>query len=179
MPEPEELFPEPLSIDTRIYTIRGQQVMLDSDLAEVYEVTTSQLNQAVNRNERRFPTAFSFQLTQNEWDILRSQFVISNVGRGGRRHLPRVFTEHGAVMLASVLNSDRAVAASIQVVQAFVRLHRVLASNRELSHRVDELSQKVHEHDASIAVIFREIEDMALSGLPEVPEERIGFKVPK
>ncbi len=176
MSESGEIIPGSLPIDTRIYTIRGQSVMLDSDLAEVYEVSTKQLNQAVNRNEHRFPTVFSFQLTQDEWDILRSQIVTSNVGRGGRRYLPRVFTEHGAIMLASVLNSDRAVAASIQVVEAFVRLRHVLASNRDLARKVDELSKKVDEHGSDIAVIFEELEEMALSSIPERPAERIGFK---
>ena len=179
MSESGEIIPGSLPIDTRIYTIRGQSVMLDSDLAEVYEVSTKQLNQAVNRNKDRFPAIFSFQLTQDEWDILRSQIVTSNVGRGGRRYLPRVFTEHGAIMLASVLNSDRAVAASIQVVEAFVRLRHVLAANRDLARKVDELSKKVDEHGSAIAVIFEELEEMALSGIPHVPTERIGFKVPE
>ncbi len=177
MPDSDSLLPAPLPIDTRIYTVRGQSVMLDSDLAAVYEVTVSQLNQAVKRNERRFPPAFSFQLAQNEWDALRSQFVILETGRGRyRKYLPRVFTESGAVALAMVLNSDRAVAASLRVVDAFVRLRRVLDSHRELAHKVDELSAKVDEHGHAIAVIFAELEEMALSGIPEAPKERIGFK---
>ncbi len=177
MSESGEIIP---GIDTRIYTIRGQSVMLDSDLAEVYEVSTKQLNQAVNRNKGRFPTVFSFQLAENEWDALRSQIVTLKTGRGQhRKYLPRVFTEHGAIMLASVLNSDRAVAASIQVVEAFVRLRHVLAANRDLARKVDELSKKVDEHGSAIAVIFEELEEMTQSGIPVRPTERIGFKVPK
>ena len=117
------------SIDAKIYTIRGQSVMLDSDLAAVYEVTTGALNQAVDRNEKRFPDEFAFRLTDSEWSNLKSQSVISSSSWGGRRKLPRVFTEHGSVMIASVLNSDRAVTASIHVVQAFVRLRHLLTNN--------------------------------------------------
>lgn len=176
MPNAEEIIPYQVIVDARIYTVRGQSVMLDSDLAEVYGVTTGQLNQAVRRNERRFPEAFSFQLKQNEMDILISQFVISRSAWGGHRKLPRVFTEHGAVMLASVLKSDRAVQASIAVVQAFVRLRHILDANRDLAAKVGELSQKVDEHDESIGIIFEELEDLVSGDIPLRPKERIGYK---
>ncbi len=172
MTPPEELPPAPMGIDARIFTVRGQSVMLDSDLAVVYEVTTKQLNQAIKRNEDNFPERYSFQLSENEWDILRSQFVTSSVSHGGRRYPPRVFTEHGAVMLASVLNSDRVVAA---VVDAFVRLRRVLDSNKALARKVEELAEKVGEHDAAFAVVFKELRELTQSWVPEKPKGRIGF----
>ncbi len=176
MSAPEETTPAPLSLDTRIYTVRGQSVMLDSDLAEVYQVETKSLNRSVRRNLPRFPERFAFQLEQNEWDALRCQFGTSNVGRGGRRHSPWVFTEHGAVMLASVLNSPCAIQASIVVIDAFVRLRHILDANRDLAHKIDELSTKVETHDKAISVIFRDLEEMTHSGIPERPKERIGFK---
>ena len=121
--------PEDSPIDARIHTIRGERVMLDNDLADIYGVVTGALNRAVDRNERRFPEAFSFRLNEDEWENLKCQIGISSSWGGRRRALPRVFTEYGAVALATVLNSDRAVAASIQIVQAFVRLRRVLDGN--------------------------------------------------
>jgi hypothetical protein len=167
----------PSSLDTRIYTMRGQAVMLDSDLAEVYQVTTSQINQAVKRNMLRFPPAYSFQLEQNEWDALRSQIVILNAGRGRhRKYLPRVFTEPGAISLATVLNSDRAITASIFVVDSFVSFRRILWGNQELSRRVDELAAKVGDHDKTFAVVFEELKRLAVDMAPERPRERIGFR---
>src|SRR5947209_16317642 len=113
-------------VERRIYLIHGQRVMLDADLAELYQVETRALIQAVKRNPERFPKDFMFQLTKEEAESLRSQIVISNVGRGGRRYLPYAFTEHGVAMLSSVLNSDRAVQMSILIVRAFVKLREVL-----------------------------------------------------
>ncbi len=171
--------------DYRIYTIRGERVMLDSDLAVLYEVTTSALNQAVKRNERRFPPEFSFQLSQDEWDNLRSQFVISNQVRGGRRHLPRVFTENGAVALAMVLNSDRAITASIQVIKAFVRLRHLMETYMELSRRIDELNAKFEKHTGEdqvrFAAIFQELKRLALGfeTAEAKPKGRIGFRTGK
>ena len=130
-------------IERRIFSLRGHKVMLDSDLAEVYGVGTKALNQAVRRNPDRFPSDFLLRLTSEEADSLRSQIVTSKAGRGGRRYLPYVFTEHGAVMLASVLNSAAAVAASIQVVRAFVRLRTILATHKDLARKLDALEQKV------------------------------------
>jgi hypothetical protein len=116
-------------IERRIYAIRGHRVMLDSDLAELYEVPTKVLNQAVKRNLARFPADFMFMLTQEEAESLRSQFVTSNVGRGGRRYLPYVFTEHGIAMLSSVLNSERAIKANITIMRAFVQLRKMIINN--------------------------------------------------
>ena len=175
MPENKPPY-NPSPIGGRIYTVRGQAVMLDSDLAEVYEVLTKALNQAVDRNEQRFPPAFAFRLTLDEWEDLKSQSVTSRSHWGGRRKLPRVFTEHGAVMLASVLNSSRAVAASIQVVEAFVRLRHILTANQALARKVDELAAQVGDHRKAIAIIFQELESLTHGGEPEPPKERIGFK---
>ena len=119
--------------------------MLDADLARLYRVSTKQLNQQVRRNAERFPADFMLRLTAGETESLRSQFVTSNVGRGGRRYLPWAFTEHGAVMLASVLNSRVAVEASIQVVRAFVQLRRVITTHADLAGRLDKMEGLVFD----------------------------------
>jgi ORF6N domain len=128
-------------VESRILFMRSRKVLLDSDLAELYQVTVKRLNQQVKRNVERFPEDFMFRLTPGENKVLRSQIATSNRGRGGRRYLPFVFTEHGAIMAASVLNSPRAVEMSIFVVRAFVRLNEMLASNRELATKVMELDR--------------------------------------
>jgi hypothetical protein len=125
----EILVPEEL-IERRIYLIRGRKVMLDADLATLYQVATKALNQAVRRNSERFPEDFMFQLTPEEAEALRSQFVTSNIGRGGRRYLPYVFTEHGVGMLSSVLSSPRAVQMNIQIIRAFIRMREILATSQ-------------------------------------------------
>jgi hypothetical protein len=162
-------------IERLIYLIRGQKVMLDSDLAEIYGVPTHRLNEQVQRNRDRFPEDFAFQLTRQEFTALISQIAISKKGRGGRRKLPRVFTEHGAIMLASVLNSPVAVQASVQVVRAFVRLREVLASNRELAQKLAELERKLEGHDVAIHNLFEAIRQLLKS--PETPRKQIGFQV--
>jgi ORF6N domain-containing protein len=149
--------------------IRGERVILDSDLASLYGGDTRSLIQALKRNSRRFPADFVFQLTQSEFDSLRSQIVISK-GRGGRRSLPYAFTEHGAIMAANVLNSERAVAASVQVVRAFVRLRQMVISHQELARKVEQLERK---YDAQFKVVFDAIK--ALMKPPE-PKRKIGFQ---
>lgn len=138
-------------LDNLIYHIRNQDVMLDSDLAATYQVSTKAINQAVNRNQERFPEEFSFQLLQGEWDTLRSQIGTLNTGRGQhRKYLPRVFTEHGSIMLATVLNSARAIEASKDIVRAFVRLrHRepttidhILADPRHYAEMLSNLASE-------------------------------------
>ena len=124
-------------IEKAIYLIRGEKVMLDRDLALLYGVETKMLNRAVKRNLKRFPSDFMFQLTADETDILRYQIGTSKKGRGGRRYLPYVFTEQGVAMLSSVLNSERAVLVNIEIMRAFVKLRQMLASNAELSRRLD------------------------------------------
>lgn len=159
-------------ISRRILVMRGQRAMLDIDLAVLYGVQTKVLNQAVKRNIKRFPPDFMFQLTEDEVDLLRSQFVTSK-GRGGRRYAPYVFTEHGAVMLASVLNSDQAVDISILVVRAFVQLRAMLSSHKELADKLEELERKVSSHDQAIAGLIQAIR--GLMALPESNKRPIGF----
>lgn len=166
-------------IENKIYFIRGHKVMIDADLAQMYGVETRTLNQAVNRNLHRFPEDFMFQLTKMEYQNLISQAVTSSWG--GRRKLPYAFTEHGAVMLASVLNSEVAVEASIQVVRAFVKLREALASHKELAAQIEKLERKLgnhlDKHDKEIKVLFEAIRQ--LMHPPNPPRKKIGFKIGK
>src|SRR5271166_1514388 len=130
-------------VENRILFFRRRKVLLDSDLAELYCVTVKRLNEQVKRNAERFPEDFMFRLTPAENTLLRSQIATSNTGRGGRRYPPFAFTEHGAIMAASVLNSPRAVEMSVFVVRAFVRLNEMLASNGELAAKVMELDRRL------------------------------------
>ena len=154
-----------------ILTFRSQRVMLDTDLAVIYGTTTKRLNEQVKRNRDRFPEDFMFQLTKEEWENLKSQIATSSQW-GGRRTLPFAFTEHGAVMLASVLNTPIAVAASVQVVRAFIRLRTLLVSHEELARKVDALEKK---YDAQFKVVFNAIRQLME---PPAPKRRqIGFQV--
>jgi hypothetical protein len=159
-----------------IHFIRGQKVMLDSDLAAIYGVTTAQLNQALRRNRERFPADFAFKMSPAEFKSLRSQFVISNA-RGGRRYLPFVFTEHGALMLASVLNSPVALEASIRVIRAFIHLREMLASNRELGVKFAELERRLNGQDQALKKLFDAIRELLKPTLPETPARQIGFHI--
>lgn len=162
-------------VEHAIIVLRGRRVILDSDLAALYDVTVSRFNEAVKRNAKRFPADFAFQLTREEYETLRSQIAISKTERrGGRRYLPYVFTEHGAVMAASVLNSPKAVEMSVEVVRAFVRLRQILASNRQLAARVDVLEQKNEAHSKNIVTLFDAVR--GLMAVPEKPKRQIGFK---
>lgn len=158
-------------VESLILVIRGQRVMIDTDLAALYGVPTKRLNEQVRRNAERFPPDFCFRLSAAESARLRSQFATSNTGRGGRRSAPFAFTEHGAIMAAHVLNSPRAVQASVHVVRAFVRLREVLASHRALVARVDEPEAR---YDGQFKVVFDAIR--RLMAPPEAkPKRRIGF----
>jgi hypothetical protein len=158
-------------IERAIILVRGEKVMLDSDLAEIYGVETGASNRAVKRNVGRFPSDFMFQLTPQEVRNLRCQIGISS-SYGGRRFLPHVFTEHGALMLANVLNSERATQTSVQVVRAFVRLRQMLASNAELARKLESLEKK---YDAQFKVVFDAIRQLMS---PTVrPKGEIGFHV--
>ena len=157
-------------ISQRIHTIRGHRVMLDADLAELYGVTTKVFNQAIQRNMDRFPEDFMFRLTEEEFSDLRSQFVTSKKGRGGRRYLPYVFTEQGVAMLSGVLNNPRAVQVNIAIMRAFVRLRRMLVSHEELARKVDTLEK---QYDTQFRVVFDAIR--ALMEPPKTPRRRIGF----
>jgi hypothetical protein len=156
-------------IENAILLIRGEKLILDSDLAALYGVETRALLQAVKRNRERFPSDFMIQLTLKESDSLRSQIVISK-GRGGRRYLPYAFSEHGAIMAASVLNSKTAVETSVQVVRAFVRLRQMLASNKELAHKPIELERR---YDTQFKVVFDAIRELMTT--PEPKRKQIGF----
>ena len=164
-------------VDSHIHLIRGQRVMLDSELATLYGVNTKRLNEQVKRNQKRFPRQFAFRLSQQELAGLRSQIATSK-GRGGRRYLPLVFTEHGAVMLATVLNSPTAIQASVRIVEAFVRLRRLFETNRELVGKVEDLRARVTFHDKAIAVLFDEIKKLAEPPEEPPPTRRIGFRRP-
>jgi hypothetical protein len=161
-------------IERCIYVVRGHRVMLDSDLAQIYGVTTARLNQQVNRNLDRFPRDFMFRLTSKEFRSLMLQFATSKGGRGGRRKLPYVFTEHGAIMLATVLNSPIAVHASIQVVRAFVRIRKMLASNIKLAKKLAEIERHMKGHDHAIQNLFEMIDQLLNPSAS--PQRRIGFQ---
>jgi hypothetical protein len=134
-------------IERRIYLIRRQKVMVDFDLAELYGVPTKRLNQQVTRNKKRFPKDFMFRLTRHEAESLRSQIATSNIGRGGRRYLPCVFTEQGVAMLSSVLSSEQAIDVNIAIMRAFVRLRQILETNEELNRKFAAVIRKLSAHD--------------------------------
>lgn len=160
-------------IERSILLIRGQKVLLDSDLAELYRVETKVLNQAIKRNLARFPADFMFALTQNEFIALKSQFVTSSWG--GRRTAPYAFTEQGVAMLSSVLHSDRAVAVNIEIMRAFVRLREILSSNAELARRLDDLEKK---YDIQFRAVFDAIRQLMIPPASS-KKVRIGFHVSK
>lgn len=167
------LVPDEL-IERHIYLIRGQKVMLDSDLAKLYQVLTKNLNLAVRRNQERFPDDFMFQLTAEEAQSLRLQNATSKVSRGGRRYHPYCFTEHGVAMLSSVLSSARAVQMNILIVRAFLRMRELLASHKNLAARVEKLEMNQKRHASVINILADEIDQM--KQVPETPKRRIGFK---
>jgi hypothetical protein len=159
-------------VNETIHSIRGERVMLDADLAELYGVETKVLLQAVRRNLERFPSDFMFQLTKQEFNILRSQIVTSRWG--GRRYPPYAFGEHGVAMLSSVLRSPQAIAVNIEIVRAFVRMRKLSFANEELARKLDELDRRVSKHDAAIAEIIEAIRQLMM---PPSPKEQrsIGF----
>ena len=161
----------PEQIKRRIYSVRGQNVMVDSDLAQLYEVETYILNRAVQRNKERFPEDFMFQLTSDEAGALRFQFGISNTGRGGRRYLPYAFTEQGVAMLSSVLRSERAVQVNIALIRAFVAMRGLLTQDNDLARRIIALEAK---YDKQFAVVFEAIRQLMDS--PPAPDRRMGFR---
>jgi hypothetical protein len=163
-------------VDSKIFVLRGQRVILDADLAELYGVEVRHLNQQVKRNAKRFPLAFRFRLSAHELRILRSQNVISSEGHGGARYRPHVFTEHGAIMAATVLNSERAVEMSVFVVLAFVRMRRAIAGNRHILTKLAELERRLESHDEDIQGLMDAIRD--LMSPTEPTRSRIGFEAP-
>lgn len=163
-------------VDSKIFVLRGQKVILDADLAELYGVKARHLNQQVKRNTKRFPLAFRFQISGQEFEILRSQNVISSAGHGGTRYRPYVFTEHGALMAATVLNSERAIKMSVFVVLAFVRMRRAVAANRLILAKLAEMEHRLESHDADIQDLMDAIRE--LMDPPPPNRRRIGFELP-
>lgn len=162
----------PVHIEKLIYHIRGCRVMMDANLAMLYEVETKYLMQMVKRNSDRFPEDFMFQLTKEEYEHLRLQFATSNekVGRGGRRYLPYAFTENGVAMLSSVLRSKKAVQVNIAIMRVFNRFRHLLESHQELAKRLDELESK---YDQNFKTVFDALRNMMNE--PEQPKRQIGF----
>jgi phage regulator Rha-like protein len=141
-------------IERRIFILRGSKIMLDSDLAELYGVENKVLIQAVKRNISRFPSDFMFQLDKEEVESLRSQFVTSKIGRGGRRYLPYAFTEHGVAMLSSVLRSTQAIEINISIIRAFIRIREILASDKELAGKILEIEHEQKLQNKHINSIY-------------------------
>src|SRR6266511_4112648 len=170
----EQKFSDALAVqvERRIFLVRGQKVMLDTDLADLYRVPTKSLNLAVKRNADRFPEDLMFQLTDDEAAGLRFHFETSKRGRGGRRYLPYAFTEQGVAMLSSVLRSSRAVQVNIEIMRAFVRLRQMLATNADLARKLDALERK---YDAQFKVVFDAIRQLMTP--PEPNKRKIGFLV--
>jgi len=162
-----------IDVEARILAIRGENVILDSDLAAAYGVTTAILNQAVKRNEARFPEDFRFQLNGEEFVNLISQFVTSSSGHGGRRKLPWVFTEHGALMAATILNSPRAIEMSVFIVRAFVRLREYARGHTEITARLDAIERRVTGHDDDLREMFDALR--ALLSPSSRSSRKIGF----
>jgi hypothetical protein len=164
---------KPDGIQSMIYLVRGQKVMLDADLAQLYGVKTKVLNQAIRRNMARFPEDFMFELTEDEASSLRSQIVTSSSSYGGRRYLPLVFTEQGVAMLSSVLKSDRAIQVNIAIMRVFARLKEMLVRRDDLAIKLKELQERMDTQDMKILAIFNAIGELIN---PKRPRRRIGFK---
>jgi hypothetical protein len=180
-------------IDPLILTLREQKVILDADLAELYGVSTGRLNEQVKRNGDRFPGDFMIQLTSKEWQNLKSQIAISRLevpqkendapnrpvkasrSHGGRRQLPFAFTEHGAIMAATVLNSAEAVAMSVYVVRAFIQMREQIAANAEILKRLAEIDKTLLQHDEALQILWAQLQPL-LNPPPAAPKPRIGFK---
>jgi hypothetical protein len=168
----EKLILKEDTIINRIYMIRGMKVMLDNDLAELYEVETKRINEQVKRNLSRFPTDFMFQLNEREFDNLRSQFATSSWG--GRRTFPYVFTEHGVLMLSSVLNSPKAIEVNIQIMRIFIRMRSALLENQELINKIEQIEQQTTQNSEDIQYVFRVVKELIHKKAE--PRKRIGFK---
>ena len=158
----------------KILFLRGEKVLLDRDLAELYGVETRVLKQAVRRNIKRFPEDFMFELTKEELEDWRSQFVISKSDKMGLRYRPMAFTEQGVAMLSSVLNSDRAIEVNIAIMRAFVQLRKMISSNEDLEKKLKKLKRMIEKHDEDIGLIFEAIRELMTP--PDTPPKKIGFE---
>ena len=171
-----QLIPDEVVMN-KIYLIRGQKVMLDNDLAELYEVETRRLNEQVQRNIDRFPEDFMFQLTEEEFANLKSQIATSSWG--GRRKLPNAFTEHGVLMLSGVLNSYRAIKVNIQIMRIYTKIRHMLLTHKDILLRLEKIEQKLSGHDNKIMLIFeylKQFEQVKREELEFKERKRIGFK---
>lgn len=166
---------------SKIYLIRGKKIMLDRDLAELYDVETRTLNQAVKRNEKRFPDDFMFRLKQKELENWKSQFVISNREKMGLRKPPLAFTEQGVAMLSSILNSDRAIMVNIQIIRVFTKIRELLETHKEILHKLEKIERKDVDQDKNIMLIFeylKQFEQARQKQSEQANRRRIGFKSP-
>lgn len=162
---------------SKIYFIRGKKVMLDSDLAELYQVETKGLKRAVNRNIDIFPNHFMFELTENEFTSWRSQTGTSKTGRGGTRYLPMVFTEYGILQLANVLKSTRARQMSVRIIEVFVKLQKMIADNTELRLAVEKIEKSTENNTKNIELVFQYLDELLEKKENPKPRKQIGFKV--
>ena len=177
MAKPQKLIKSILAdeiVINKIYIIRGQKVMLDRDLAELYGVETKVLNQAVKRNAERFPKDFMFQLSQTEFENWKSQFVTSNSDRMGLRKLPYAFTEQGVSMLSGVLNSAIAIQVHIQIIRVFTKMKEILLTNKDILLKLEQMEKDVKTNKKDIALIFEALKQLLQK--PKEPRRRIGFK---
>ncbi len=163
-------------VGSKILVLRNQKVILDADLAELYGVSVKRLNEQIKRNPKRFPPDFLFALTRPEYENLRSQNATSSSKHGGRRYLPHAFTEHGAIMAATVLNSKRAIEMSVFVVRAFVRMREAILDNQRIAAKLDQLENRLDSHDGSIEDLVEAIREL-IAPLP-ANSRRIGFALP-
>lgn len=161
---------------TTIYKIRNQKVILDRDIARLYGIPTKALKQAVRRNPDRFPLDFMFELSQEEFENWRSQFVISNSDKMGLRHLPMAFTEHGVLMLSSVLKSDKAIQTNIQIMRIFTKVRQMLLDTTEMKIDILQIQKKLENHDKNIELVFSYLDELTKNKESEKPRTKIGYK---
>ena len=162
-------------IVNKIYIIRGQKVMLDRDLAEMYDVEVKRLNESIRRNNSRFPEDFMFQLSYNEWENLKSQIATSSWG--GARKIPFVFTEQGVAMLSSVLRSERAIQVNIQIIRVYTKMRQLLLDNKELWLKIEKIEQALAKKDDEVLAIFNALKNLLIK--EEKPRVLVGFKITK
>lgn len=165
------------TVMNKIYLIRNQKVMLDSDLAGLYGTETKKLKQAVKRNMDIFPAHFMFELTEKEFDSLRSQIVTSNIGRGGARYLPMVFTEHGILQLANVVRSGRAKKMSIRIIEVFVKMREMFTDNTELRLDIEQIKHKLGNHSKNIELVFQYLDELLDKKNDPKPRTQIGYRI--
>ena len=163
-------------IINKIYVIRDQKVMLDKDLAELYDVTTGNLNKAVGRNIKRFPEDFMFEMTKEELEVWRSQFATSNQDKKGLRYAPFCFTEQGVTMLSCVLNSERAIAVNIRIIRVFTKIREVLTDNLSVKLDIEEIKKKLTNHSKNIELVFNYLDELIDKKENEKPRKEIGYK---